>query len=151
MPAQGATSQLRDRLIGLVIFAPSMTVLALARWLTPDPTGVGTHRQLGLASCVVLDSWGIPCPMCGMTTTFSHMAHLEPLSALINQPFGVVLFGMTLFMAVIGLMEMVRPQNRIRAVVKWTLSRDRALAGILLGSMFAAWLYKAAVMREMLP
>ena len=34
---------------------------------------------------------GVPCPMCGSTTAVLHLAHAEPLAALIANPLGVLL------------------------------------------------------------
>ena len=141
----------RDRLVGLSLFVPTAIVIGLSAWLQPDPAGVGTHEQLGLAGCYVLDQFGFPCPMCGMTTTFSHMAHLELPSALLTQPFGVVLFLITLGAAVVGAMDLVNPAQRWLRAIRWAVARDRALAGGLLLAMIGGWLYKIALMREMLP
>ena len=44
----------------------------LARALTPSPAGLGTHQQLGLPQCTVRTLFGVPCPSCGMTTSFAH-------------------------------------------------------------------------------
>ncbi|MBM81915.1 MAG: hypothetical protein CMJ78_15185 [Planctomycetaceae bacterium] len=44
----------------------------LAYHLEPDTRGFGTHQQLGLPQCGVRDLFGIPCPSCGMTTSFSY-------------------------------------------------------------------------------
>ena len=49
MSEQSRRKGLRDRLIGLILLIPSAAVLTVARWLTPDPSGVGTHQQLGMA------------------------------------------------------------------------------------------------------
>lgn len=46
-------------------------VLGVARWLTPDPRGYGTHTQLGLAPCPFARVTGYRCPSCGMTTSFA--------------------------------------------------------------------------------
>ena len=151
MSAGDCKSGLWGRFIGFVILAPSATVLGIAGWLSPDPSGVGTHQQLGLSSCLVLDQLGTPCPMCGMTTTYSLMAHFHPIQAFLNQPFGVVLFLLTVVAAVLGLLEMLRPHHFLKQLVRWAIQRDRALAGLLLGSLTAGWLYKVALMRQMLP
>lgn len=46
---------------------------ALAAGLEPDPRGFGTHQRLGLPPCTFRDVCGIPCPSCGMTTSFAHL------------------------------------------------------------------------------
>ena len=46
---------------------------ALAWRLEPDPRGFGTHQRLGLPPCTLRYFAGIPCPSCGMTTSFSYL------------------------------------------------------------------------------
>lgn len=50
-------------------------MLVVAGNLDPDPSGAGTHRQLGLPPCSLRLVLGIRCPACGMTTSWSHFAH----------------------------------------------------------------------------
>jgi hypothetical protein len=57
-------------------------LLATAAWLTPSPAGYGTHRQLGLPPCTMVQWLDIRCPSCGMTTSWSHLMHGQPLAAL---------------------------------------------------------------------
>lgn len=45
---------------------------SLSYCLQPDPRGYGTHQTLGLPPCTIRLLWGVPCPSCGMTTSFSH-------------------------------------------------------------------------------
>ncbi len=56
-------------LTGLVL----ITGLVVARSLTPDASGLGTHRQLGLPGCGFSHALGVPCPSCGMTTAWAHL------------------------------------------------------------------------------
>ena len=45
---------------------------SLALRLDPDPRGYGTHRRLGLPPCSFRSMFAVPCPSCGMTTSFSN-------------------------------------------------------------------------------
>lgn len=49
--------------------------LAVASLLSPDPRGRGTHEQLGLPPCTLTVVAGLPCPACGMTTSWSLATH----------------------------------------------------------------------------
>jgi hypothetical protein len=76
------------------------TVLGIAGFLTPNPAGLGTHQQLfHLAPCSFVLTTGLPCPTCGMTTSFAFMMHGHPLTALKVQPAGAVLCLATIGMA----------------------------------------------------
>jgi len=47
--------------------------LVVAYRLEPDPRGFGTHQRLGLPPCTIRAVFGIPCPSCGMTTSFANV------------------------------------------------------------------------------
>jgi hypothetical protein len=94
-------------------------VLSTAAYLPPSPSGVGTHLNLGMARCDFLEKTGLPCPACGMTTSFSFMAHGQPLASMYVQPMGAVLvvltaaaFWVSLYILVTG-----RPVLRLLQVV----------------------------------
>src|SRR5262245_45652894 len=73
----------------------SVYVLIIA-WLLPASSrGVGTHEQIGLPACTFLKLTGIPCPGCGLTTSFAHAAKLHFFSAFLTQPFGFAAFFIT--------------------------------------------------------
>ncbi len=77
---------------GLVICAVALAgVLGIARWLTPDDRGFGTHEQLGLPPCAFYALTGIPCPSCGMTTSFAFAVRGRLLSAAWTNPGGCLL------------------------------------------------------------
>lgn len=69
------------------LLAPSL----VARGLTPDRRGFGTHEQLGLAPCGFLTWTRRRCPTCGMTTSFSHAARFDWSRALAANPAGTLL------------------------------------------------------------
>jgi hypothetical protein len=75
----------------------SMTILVIARLLRPSSSGVGTHEQLGLPPCLFLHFTGIPCPNCGLTTSFAYAARFDLFSSLITQPFGLIALFLTIF------------------------------------------------------
>lgn len=56
----------------LVVALLCAVPLAVAGRLKPHPDGLGTHQQLGLPPCTILMMWGIRCPSCGMTTSWSY-------------------------------------------------------------------------------
>lgn len=54
----------------------------LASSLHPDPRGYGTHQRLGLPPCTFRALFGMPCPGCGMTTSFAHFVRGDVPSAI---------------------------------------------------------------------
>jgi hypothetical protein len=90
------------------IAAAGATLLGIARALTPDPSGLGTHTQLGLPRCGFLALTGLPCPACGLTTAFAHMARAELGAAVSANALGVLLFVITLASIPFGVWAGVR-------------------------------------------
>ncbi|WP_417385137.1 DUF2752 domain-containing protein [Gimesia sp.] len=62
--------KIRLLLIGWSLFL--IAGFGVAIQITPDSRGFGTHQKLGFAPCVIKTRFSIPCPSCGMTTSFSH-------------------------------------------------------------------------------
>jgi hypothetical protein len=85
----------RGRLVAASIALICLAVLMTAAWLTPDPHGMGTHQQLGLRPCGMMEQFGLPCPTCGYTTSFSLFVRGRLLSSAINQPGGFATAGLT--------------------------------------------------------
>ena len=85
-----------ERLLELGALIACLWVLSTAWGLDPDERGHGTHEQLGMAPCGFLATTGRPCPSCGMTTSFSHMAHSQPLAGISANPAGALLFMLVL-------------------------------------------------------
>jgi len=71
-------------------------LLVTAACLTPSSDGFGTHQQLGLAPCSFIQWFGIRCPSCGMTTSWSHMVRGEVLAGLRANVGGVYLAVMAM-------------------------------------------------------
>ncbi|MCP4807311.1 MAG: DUF2752 domain-containing protein [Proteobacteria bacterium] len=136
------SSATRDRLVALTLGLPSWAVLGVAAWLDADPAGHGTHKQLGLGTCTILAMTGWPCPMCGMTTTFTHMAHGSVLDAVVTQPFGVVLFLLTLATGLIALADLAMPRGRFTRAWSRLLRHETWVAAALLAGLTLGWIYK---------
>jgi Protein of unknown function (DUF2752) len=63
----------------------------LSSRLQPDPRGFGTHEGLGLPPCTFRLLAGLPCPSCGMTTSFANFVRGEWTRALHANAGGVFL------------------------------------------------------------
>jgi hypothetical protein len=83
----------RDLITELVLFLMWIFVVILAMFLQPDPSGHGTHTQLGLAGCPWLIVYGKPCPTCGLTTCFSAILHGDLALATKAHPLGLLVFA----------------------------------------------------------
>jgi hypothetical protein len=76
----------------LAIAGGCLVVLLIATRLTPSPTGLGTHAQeMGLPACNFLATTGLPCPSCGMTTSFAWFVRGNLAASLYVQPAGTLL------------------------------------------------------------
>lgn len=85
-----------ERLAFAVVACILLAVIGTAAWLTPDPTGVGTHQQLGLPGCTLLTVFGIRCPACGMTTSWAHTLDGNFVSGMKANFSGFLLCGISL-------------------------------------------------------
>ena len=79
--AQGPRLRLIERVLVTLAGCALVTLLVTAACLTPNPRGMGTHRQLGLPSCTIVQWFGIRCPSCGMTTSWAHLVRGHVASA----------------------------------------------------------------------
>ncbi|WP_145173445.1 DUF2752 domain-containing protein [Rubripirellula lacrimiformis] len=90
-PIDPATNRFRARsdwflraLMGLTAILP-IGLLGVAGSLRPNSAGLGTHQQLGLPPCSMRVIFGIRCPACGMTTSWSYFTRGQwPASAEAN-------------------------------------------------------------------
>lgn len=103
------------RLIAAGVAGACLAVLVVAALLEPSRAGSGTHTGLGLNRCDFLARVDLPCPSCGMTTSFSWFVRGNVLASLYVQPMGAVLamtcaitFWSALYIAISG-----RPAYRL--------------------------------------
>ena len=90
-PVERQTLTWGGRLFALAISLVVLSVLVTGLVLKPSPTGMGTHRQMGYHACTFLKTTNLPCPSCGMTTSFSWFARGNWLASLYVQPGGFLL------------------------------------------------------------
>ena len=80
------------RLVALAAALASLTVLLVAAYVKPNPAGVGTHASsLHMQPCQFLQTTHLPCPGCGMTTSFAWFARGNVVASLYVQPMGTAL------------------------------------------------------------
>jgi hypothetical protein len=130
----GGEREGRVRLRGAIVAGACFGAIALAVSLTPDPSGYGTHRQLGLPACSYRVNTGRPCPHCGLTTSVCAAFHGRLGLAFRAQPFGIVLAAALAVLAFAGFREVMtgRPfLHRLRPGWWW--------AAAALGGTFVGW------------
>lgn len=127
------------RMLCLLICAACLCVMVIAARLVPSPTGMGTHTQLGLDQCQFALRTGLPCPTCGMTTSFSWFARANFPASVYVQPMGaflalgaVVTFWGALYIALTG-----RSIYRLIA-----LGPSRYYVPLFMALALAAWAWK---------
>src|SRR5437879_4974629 len=83
---------------GILLLATAglVTVFVIAAKLNPyDANGqarrMETHRQLHLPPCTFYQMTGLPCPSCGMTTSFSLLMHGDVPNSLRANAVGTLL------------------------------------------------------------
>jgi hypothetical protein len=83
--------------LGLIV------VFGIAFWLDPyhsdgTPRRQATHRQLGMPPCTFFGVTGLPCPSCGMTTSFSLFVRGDLGNSLRANAVGTLLAGFCLLL-----------------------------------------------------
>jgi hypothetical protein len=112
------------RLTLVLIALGLVLVFAVALWLNPYQDGqvwlVETHRQLGLPECNFKRITGLPCPSCGMTSSFALLMHGDLVNSLRANAAGTLLALMclayipwALLCAVLGRRLLIRSFERV--------------------------------------
>ncbi len=134
----------RDRLAAFGIAAAAFAPLAVAAWLEPSGSGFGTHEQLGLPACGWIAGLGMPCPSCGMTTSFAFAARGDFAAAFAAQPMGALLAICAALVAVVAGWTALSGSRSWE--VLWSAMGRRFWWGFV-GVAALAWVYKIAAMR----
>lgn len=109
-------------------------VTATGLWMHADPSGHGTHQQIGLPPCPSVFLFGRLCPGCGLTTSFTAMLHGQFNVAWRANPFGVIgypLFTLSAWACLWGFVK-ERKFNTDSRAAQWVIG-GFAVAYILFG------------------
>ena len=129
------------RLLAAAVGLGCAMVLGLAAWMTPSPTGMGTHEQLGLPRCGWIAMMDMPCPTCGMTTAFAHAAHGQFWQSFLSQPMGFLLAIATAMALLVCVHTAITGSRLPRVFLKlWGVRSGWLLAGLIV----AGWAFKIA-------
>ncbi len=119
----------RGTLLGIVLGL--VTVFVLAVWLNPynedgTPRRMETHRQIGLPPCTFYYMTGMPCPSCGMTTSFALLMHGDVWNSLRANAAGTLLAVFCLVLIPWSLASVIRQKPL------FIVSLERALTRIIM-------------------
>ena len=116
--------------------ASALLVLLTARSLQPSASGFGTHTQLGLPGCFFLRWVGVPCPACGLTTSFSLLAQGSLRAGVACHPVGAALFTLTCLSIPFGVSALLADVSVVQAL---TRLRARRVCVTLAGALLLQW------------
>jgi len=138
-PVERQTLRLGGRVVAMIIALAALTILVLALQLKPSRDGTGTHLQMGFQRCAFLRTTNLPCPSCGMTTSFSWFTHGNWLASAYVQPGGFVLALVcgAIFWAGLYAAVTASPLQRLTRQLPGIYS-----VPIILGFFIAAWGWK---------
>jgi hypothetical protein len=120
-----------------------LALLALRLIATPDERGYGTHEQLGLPDCLMMEVTGVPCPGCGVTTSVTLFVHGRFLDSFLTQPFGLIVVVLIPLFVVWSLWGHARGADLYENLTSKSAKRW-IVPGVI--AMGAAWIYKLVVM-----
>jgi hypothetical protein len=124
------------RLYAAGVLAAVVAVFTVAAQLHPDGLSQGAHRQLGLPPCGFVLMSGLPCPTCGMTTSFAHTIRGHLLQAVHAQVAGFLLAVFTLAAGGFALWAMVTGR---RPALNWYRINPMHVLWGSCGLFVAAW------------
>jgi hypothetical protein len=138
------TSFRNDKILYAGLISLATITLVIARLLTPSAKGYGTHQQLGLPPCIFFNLTGIPCPSCGLTTSVAHAARLQFYQAFLTQPFGLIVFCLTVT-CIPAFAYLIRRRISWREAIQ--LRGVHTLFYLLLTIYLLSWVYKIVMVK----
>ena len=137
--SEDALAKLHPRPIGFALFCTAVIACAFA--LNPDPSGHGTHTQLGLGACPFYTQFDMPCPACGMTTSVTHWFHGDLVTSALTHPLGA-LFALCISVGFLwGWKEVVWPRGGWPRLLSALRLRWRLMTVASCLAVLASWAY----------
>lgn len=102
------------RALWLLLPLGFLWVVSLAFFLEPSESGHGTHQALGLPPCLFWFLTGKLCPSCGLTTSFTHLVHMNLTDSFLAHPLGPLLFALFALLTVFSLLEFFEIHTPLR-------------------------------------
>jgi hypothetical protein len=98
-----------------------------------EPLTIGTHSQLGLPPCNFVTLTGLPCPSCGMTTSFALLMHGDIAASVRANAVGTLLAAFFVALIPWSLVSAVRGRwVWIRTLEPWLLGAVIVFVGLAL-------------------
>lgn len=117
-----------------------LAVFALAIVLDPYKDGrvwyEGTHRQMGLPGCTFKEMTKLPCPTCGMSSSFALLVRGDVLNSVKANAVGTMLAGFLLLLIPWSLASALRGRWVFIQSLEWVLVR--LVVGFMV-LMFVRW------------
>lgn len=134
--------------LSLVLLALLLVgTFALAAYLNPYRDGrvwyEGTHQQLGLPTCTFKDVIGLPCPTCGMTSSFALLVRGDLVNSLRANAAGTLLALLLLGVIPWSIAAALRGKWLFIRAPEWALVR------IIVGFMILVLLRWGIVLAEL--
>lgn len=107
----------------------ALAVLAVARLLTPNEAGYGTHRGLMMPPCLFHTLTGVPCPLCGLTTASARAIRGDVIGSFEAHVLGPAVLLATIVVASVSLLALV-----------WEVPVLQRAVATLYGAKVAYWL-----------
>lgn len=106
----------------------------------PEATLTGLHTRLHLPPCLFLTITGLPCPFCGLTTSFALLTHGALCRAFIANPSGPPLYGIMLCLLITYMILRLRCRENL------LLDLSRRIPGkLLIIALAIIWIARLAV------
>jgi hypothetical protein len=82
--------------------------------LHPNPEGYGTHKSLGLSSCLTAEVLGLKrCPSCGLTTAFALIGKGDFQTAIHVHPWAVPFYTLILIFLGTSIISLIKRKLKV--------------------------------------